>query len=46
MLSKLIIKNVALIDSAEIDFADGLNVLSGETGSGRLVKFRFGCKSG
>ena len=37
MLSKLIIKNVALIDSAEIDFADGLNVLSGETGSGKSV---------
>lgn len=37
MLSKLIIKNVALIDSAEIDFTDGLNVMSGETGSGKSV---------
>ncbi len=37
MLSKLIIKNVALIDSVEIDFTKGLNVLSGETGSGKSV---------
>lgn len=37
MLSKLLIKNVALIDSAEIEFTDGLNVLSGETGSGKSV---------
>lgn len=37
MLNKLIIKNVALIDYAEIDFTFGLNVLSGETGSGKSV---------
>lgn len=37
MLSKLIIKNIALIDSAEIDFTKGLNVLSGETGAGKSV---------
>ncbi len=37
MLNKLIIKNVALIDSAEIEFDKGLNVLSGETGSGKSV---------
>lgn len=37
MLIKLIIKNVALIDSAEIDFKNGLNVLSGETGAGKSV---------
>ncbi len=37
MLRKLSIKNVALIDSAEIDFTDGLNVLSGETGAGKSV---------
>ena len=32
MLKKLVIKNVALIECAEIDFTEGLNVLSGETG--------------
>ncbi len=37
MLHKLIIKNVALIDYVEIDFTKGLNVLSGETGSGKSV---------
>ena len=37
MLSKLTIKNVALIDSAEIEFGKGLNVLSGETGAGKSV---------
>jgi len=37
MLQKLIIKNIALIDSAEINFTDGLNVLSGETGAGKSV---------
>ena len=37
MLVRLSIKNVALIDSAQIEFSDGLNVLSGETGSGKSV---------
>lgn len=37
MLQKLVIKNIALIDNAEINFTDGLNVLSGETGSGKSV---------
>ncbi len=37
MLSKLTIKNVALIERAEIDFGEGLNVLSGETGAGKSV---------
>lgn len=37
MLDKLTIKNVALIETAEIDFGAGLNVLSGETGSGKSV---------
>lgn len=37
MLSKLTVKNVALIERAEIDFCEGLNVLSGETGAGKSV---------
>ena len=37
MLKKLTIKNIALIDFAEIEFGRGLNVLSGETGSGKSV---------
>ncbi len=37
MLNKLTIKNIALIDNAEIEFTNGLNVLSGETGAGKSV---------
>lgn len=37
MLNQLRIKNVALIDLAEITFSDGLNILSGETGAGKSV---------
>lgn len=37
MLDKLTIKNVALIERAEVEFGAGLNVLSGETGSGKSV---------
>ena len=37
MLKKLLIKNIALIESVEIDFVSGLNVLSGETGAGKSV---------
>ena len=37
MLSRLQINNIALIDSADIQFDGRLNVLSGETGSGKSV---------
>lgn len=37
MLLNLTIKNVALIDSANISFEKGLNVLSGETGAGKSI---------
>jgi DNA repair protein RecN (Recombination protein N) len=37
MLSLLKIKNVALIESLEVEFASGLNLLTGETGSGKSI---------
>ncbi|MCD8307896.1 MAG: DNA repair protein RecN [Clostridia bacterium] len=37
MISSIYIKNVALISEAQADFDEGLNVLSGETGSGKSV---------
>lgn len=37
MLSLLKIKNIALIDELEIEFAGGLNLLTGETGSGKSI---------
>lgn len=37
MLESLTIQNVALIQKARLDFSDGLNVLSGETGAGKSV---------
>ncbi|MBO5852144.1 MAG: AAA family ATPase [Clostridia bacterium] len=37
MIASLKLKNVALIESAEIDFISGFNVLSGETGAGKSV---------
>ncbi|MDE5766517.1 MAG: AAA family ATPase, partial [Clostridia bacterium] len=37
MLERLYIKNVALIEQADVEFDSKLNVLSGETGSGKSV---------
>ena len=37
MLSRLIIKKLALIDELEINFSGGMNVLSGETGAGKSI---------
>lgn len=37
MLAKLTVQNVALIDKVELCFSEGMNVLSGETGSGKSV---------
>jgi DNA repair ATPase RecN len=37
MLTHLRIENFALIDSLELDFSGGLNVLIGETGAGKSI---------
>lgn len=37
MLSTLNIENIAVIEGAEIEFAPGLNVLTGETGAGKSI---------
>lgn len=37
MLQSLHVKNLALIDEAEVDFTGGLNILSGETGAGKSI---------
>ncbi|MBT3601519.1 MAG: AAA family ATPase, partial [Candidatus Latescibacteria bacterium] len=37
MLSRLHVINYALIDDLEIDFASGLNIITGETGAGKSI---------
>ncbi len=37
MLSLLKIKNIALIEEIELEFSKGLNLLTGETGSGKSI---------
>lgn len=37
MLQNLHVKNLALIEEAEVDFRNGLNILSGETGAGKSI---------
>jgi len=37
MLKRLAIRNYALIDTLDIDFSDGLTVISGETGAGKSI---------
>ncbi|MBQ8183525.1 MAG: DNA repair protein RecN [Clostridia bacterium] len=37
MLSVLKIQNIAIIENAEIEFSEGFNVLSGETGAGKSI---------
>ncbi len=37
MLTHLHVKNLALIEETEVDFAEGLNILTGETGAGKSI---------
>ena len=37
MLHNLYVKNLALIDEMEVEFGEGLNILTGETGAGKSV---------
>lgn len=37
MLQNLHVKNLALIDEIEVDFKEGLNILTGETGAGKSI---------
>jgi DNA repair protein RecN (Recombination protein N) len=37
MLARLSIRDIVLIDRLDIDFADGLSVLTGETGAGKSI---------
>src|SRR5688572_22743365 len=37
MLRRLRIKNLAIIDSVELELGPGLNVLTGETGAGKSI---------
>ena len=37
MLQNLHVKNLALIDECEVEFGEGLNIMSGETGAGKSI---------
>lgn len=37
MLQNLHVKNLALIEEADVEFGEGLNILSGETGAGKSI---------
>ena len=43
MLTYLHVKNLALIDEAEVEFGPGLNILTGETGAGKSILIRKPC---
>ncbi len=37
MLSRLVIRNIVLIEALDLDFAEGFTVLTGETGAGKSI---------
>src|SRR5258705_8350627 len=37
MLASLVVRDIVLIEKAELQFAPGLNVLTGETGAGKSI---------
>ena len=41
MISALHIKNIGIIEDINIEFNQGLNVLTGETGAGKNIDNRF-----
>lgn len=42
MLVNLHVKNLAIIDEVEVDFSENMNVLTGETGAGKVYHYRIG----
>ena len=51
MLTKIFIKNYILIEELELDFSQGLNIITGETGAGKsilinAIDIAFGAKVG
>ena len=37
MLQRIVVQNLAIVPQASIEFGSGLNVLTGETGSGKSI---------
>ena len=37
MLTRLTVRNLAIVESADVAFGEGLNIITGETGAGKSV---------